>query len=213
MEDDSLHQDLELDAASSSQTLQSSVCDVCQGLFDKESPRGYVLEPPPLYPVNESTRYIYTYIHHAGLEALLASAEAGCRLCAMIDSEIQRKRPVSATGCSPAQRSGRPIAEAKVAQPNEDHLAAMKLAEYGKRERILGSRGIDHSRRGRIIIEVLLDDDSQGRFYGDAAAEIYFSNPSGARSITGPGNLYHFRTPCMFDYHQKTKCTRRLLTL
>lgn len=208
--EDPLHRDLERAAASTSKTLQSSLCDVCQGLFDKESPRGFLLEGAPHDLVYGSTRYTYTFIHHANLEALLASAEAGCRLCAMIGTNMEPGSTVSATECSPAQRPGRPIAGAKTAQPNEDLLAAMKLVDYGKRERAVGISELDQSRSGRIIIQSYLDNDSQGRFYDDAAAKIFRLSESYV--IPPRPSLYHFCTPCMFEYHQKTNCIRRLMT-
>lgn len=208
---DSLHREVETDALSSSQSLQSSLCDVCQGLFDTESPRGFVIERAPNDPIYDSTQHIYTFIHHADLEALLDSAEAGCRLCATIGSRMEPDSPVSDTGCTPAQRSGRPIAGAKAAQPNEDLLAAIEVAEYGKRERVFRVSGLDHSERGRIILQWFLDDESPIWFHGNDAAEIHrWSGPSSQN--TYKGHLYHFCTPCMFDDPQKMNCIRRLLT-
>lgn len=209
--EDSLHREVEIDASSRSQSLQTSLCDVCQGLFDKESPRGFVLERAPHDPESDLTRHIYTFIHHPDLEALLASAEAGCRLCAIIGTRMEPDSPVSATGCSPAQRSGSPIAGAKAAQPNDDILAAIKLAEYGKREREYILCRLGHSARGRIIIQWHLEDGSPVWFHGNEPAEIHcWSGPSS--TDTFKGRLYHFCTPCMFDYPQKTNCIIRFLT-
>lgn len=210
--EDSLHREVGIDASSSSQSLQASLCDVCQGLFDTESPRGFVIERAPDDPIYDSTQHIYTFIHHADLEALLASAEAGCRLCAIIGDRMEPDSPYfSDTECSPAQRSERPMAGTKAAQPNDDLLAAIKLAEYGKRERVFRISRLDHSGRGRIILQWYLDDDSPVWFHGNDAAEIHrWSGPSNPN--TKEGRLYHFCTPCMFDYPQKMNRIRRVLT-
>lgn len=215
--EDSLHQTLEMHALSSSEPLQSSACDVCQGLFDKESPRGFVLEldPGEIRVLNfrqpdyfDHMRYVYTYIHHTDLGSLLASAEAGCRICTIISNQMEHGSPGPAAKCSPAQNSARPIAGAKATRPNEDFLTATKLAELGKRERLHDLTRLGIHSMGRIFLQSISKGESQGWFYGQNEAEIHRLTDISAP--TRAGLLYHFHTPCRSDCYPEKMCCRDL---
>lgn len=213
----SMHQKQETDGAPSYKNVQSSVCGVCQGLFDKDSRRGYALEMPwsePRVTLDDGKYYMYTYIHHADLRSLLVSVEGGCRICTIIAEAIRRWRigdDEKINAAIQAQKDRGLLAGPQAAQPDVGVRAATELAEVGKRERFLDIKELYYRGKNRILIRSCFDFESQGsgRFYGDLRAYIYYLTDHNGES--GQHNVYsysstltHIYTLCMFMYSQKT---------
>lgn len=193
-------------------TVDSSFCHACQGLFDMKSPRGCVIDHDrsydPLYgnnPERQSSRYIYVYIHHASAAALLASSRAGCSLCKMIcdTAKDMISDYFSHAQLVLAQESDQLKAEAHATLSNDDFPTATQLAELVKRDglpdRLLSwdppwtPRDFPQTRR---IILLNYFDEKPGLPRGDgrSSTALYELNLGLL--------LKHFYIPCMCDSDQ-----------
>lgn len=142
--------------ALTSLAAHSSVCDVCQGFGDLNNPRGYILE-------NEEfalwTQFVYIYVHHANIEAVIASAGAGCEFCELIRQGLGRQSSdgseysKDATESSPTRDSTQPDPIVPGVQPDEDILTPSQLAELARREGIITPDDLDVHGHGRVILQ------------------------------------------------------------
>lgn len=195
-------------------TVGSSFCHACQGLFDLKSPRGCVIdndrsyhpEPYPSDPERASSRYIYVYIHHANAAALLASARAGCSLCKMM---CDRAKDISWHYYNDAelvlaQESDQPNSQAHATLSNDDFLTATRLAELVKRDGLPDKSLLwgppwaphDAPRTSRRIILLNFFDEKPGLPRGDG------SSSTAVYELTLGNLLRHFYIPCMCDSDQ-----------
>lgn len=160
--------------ASTTLAAHSSVCDVCQGFGDWNNLRGYVSEGKHAW----RNSLVYTYVHHANIEPVIASAEAGCKLCKLIRqglgkdrlgkgrlgwpssdrSEHSKDNAESSTTQDPAQ----PDPVLPVVQSDEDVLTASQLAELARREGISIPADLDIHGHGRVILQFQSDHKDQG---------------------------------------------------
>lgn len=72
---------------SSHENIASLGSDVCQGLGDMQDPRWFLVERESDFSYLCGP-YIYTYVHHASIEALAASADGGYATCATIGDAL-----------------------------------------------------------------------------------------------------------------------------
>lgn len=141
--------------APSSEPLGSQVCDVCQGVCDMNHPRGVMFPVPD----DSENMYCYTYIHHANLKALFASADAGCTICKVIGNSFGKfAREVARKGSEDiehtvADDSAPADSGAHTVQSDEDVVAAIRLAELVKRGQLYGAGKFSIDDPGRIIVQ------------------------------------------------------------
>lgn len=129
--------DMENNDASSSQIIDSSVCDVCKGFDDLNSPRAVVVETTEKY--REQGRYLYIYMHHLNFRTLQGSAGGGCEICTVIFDELRSYGDIPkefAATSSQAQSTAGPQPKSVVpgAQFDEDIFIATRLAELAKQD-------------------------------------------------------------------------------
>jgi hypothetical protein len=132
--------------------------------------------------------------------------EAGCRICTIISKAIERRglgNRANIDAAIQAQESARPVAGPQAAQPDVDLLAATKLAEVGKRERLLDLGELYNHGKGRILIRHYFDFESQKRSYAQIEARIHYLTDD-VHKLFSLASLHHFYSPCMLEYHQKT---------
>lgn len=199
--------------ASTSLAAYSSVCDVCQGFGDLNNPRGYVLETKG----NEwlRSRSVYTYVHHANMEVVIASAEAGCKLCELIsqgsrgpdvEDVLDPRRPGSDGSeyseddaeSSPTRDSAQPDPVVPVVQSGEDVLIASQLAELARRKGITKPADLDAHRDGRVILQVEPDGE-----YGPRGDKLHHNTIISLDSTSGlRGVLNCFNSPGISRSHE-----------
>lgn len=191
--------------ASNSEPLDSSVCDVCQGLCDMNSPRGVIFPMPD----DSEYTYCYTYIHHASLEALFASGDAGCTICDLITccfgcgSRVVARQEFEDIQQTVANESAQTNSAAHAVQCDEDVEAAIELAKLTGRERLYSRRDWRIHGPGRIIVQWPLRNKTD--LAGTAMAEMFadVSVPATAPSTNPEGWSYYYGsiwiliTPCM----------------
>lgn len=177
--------------AASSQPVGSSVCDVCQGICDMSNPRGFIT-PEPDHKITHNKqkgyKYRYTYIHHADLKALFASADAGCTICQVIGDRFGERAMEAARGGSEdmdqtvANESAQPNSGAHTVQSDEDVVTAIELAELAGREQLYSANDLSVHGPGRIIVQWSCKNKSD--LAGTAAADLYayILNPATAAS-------------------------------
>lgn len=149
------------DESSSSGSLASFVCDICQGFGDMKNPRGFILkiEPEDDFRVYDDTCYVYVYVHHPDLDTLLVSEEEGCNVCAVIcssfreygfDARLNRQPQVDLD--SPAQNSKRQERVANTTQTNDETLTATRFAGLVRQERGFTEERLMKYDNGRIVL-------------------------------------------------------------
>lgn len=168
-------------SASASLAAHSSVCDVCQGFGDLNNPRGYVLE-------GSYDKFFYTYVHHANNEAVIASAEAGCKLCELIRQGLERAsydgfdHSKDDVESSPTPDSAQPDSVVHVVQSDEDILTAPQIAELARRQGISSLAHLDDIGHGRVILQVYSGAECGPRDDNFQSHErIYVETTSGLR--------------------------------
>lgn len=178
-----------------------STCAVCQGLGDSKSPRGFTSERAPDDGVRQSGRYVYTYLHHMNITALLNSSVSGCGTCTMISDSLRIASPVEfekVIAESPFARPGKISSlnpKAHVAWSDEDPLTAIKLAELAKREDLYTADDLDIQSHGRIIIQSYSNEKADG-------LRVRKSVSCALTSTRLYGSLSHFNSPCKSDSNQ-----------
>lgn len=186
------------DSSSISERIESSVCDVCKGLFKVDNARSFVTERSPDHYVFTSGCYVYTYVHHAHIVALLASAEAGCGLCLFFINRLKKLDAFSEWKRDAVLRSAHPNSETATAQPDEDVFVATQLAERGRREDIYSHSDLGIHGHGRIVVQI----------YSDERPRLWWKHGGlfNVVSVLNTGLFAYFRyfqTPCMSDYPRK----------
>lgn len=186
------------DSASISEPIDSSICDVCKGLFKVDNARSFITERPPDHYTFTSGRYVYTYVHHAHIVALLASAEAGCGLCMFFINRLKKLDAFSEWKRDAVLRSAQPNSGTPTAQPDEDVFVATQLAEFGRREDIYSHSDLGIRGHGRIVVQI----------YSDERPRLWWKH-GGLSNVVSVLNtclfahFRYFRTFCMFNYPRK----------
>lgn len=161
--------------------LGSSVCEVCQGLGDLRNPRGAVVDTP------EGRRgfgyYLYIYMHHPSVAALLRSAE-GCSICTVLchglrsSNAIEFSQAADALAPAPTNASTHAKSDDEVATclaervKSKNSFERSDLADIGKGRIILRHYSNDElglrGTTGKFVIEadVLNNDSLYGVFSG-----------------------------------------------
>lgn len=160
-----LHNIMENAGYSSPGNVISSGCDVCQGLGDTQHPRWFLVEQKPDSSPSLPGRYIYTYIQHASIEALAASADGGCCTCATIGGSFlgigmpsvfnAETAELMLDGESTERRSKR-----HAVQLEDQALRASKLAQIAKREGLCTTKDLMNHGYGMIILQFYSDTKS-----------------------------------------------------
>lgn len=158
------------DESSSSESVASFVCDVCQGFGDMKNPRGFSLkvEPEDHYFVRDDKCYVYVYMHHPDLDTLLASEAEGCNVCAVICSSFRRfshdfNRQVSPLSPSLARKIRHPESVENTTQTNGETLAATRFAGVVKQERGFTEDRLREYDNGRIVLIMGCNQESGPR--------------------------------------------------
>lgn len=124
----------------------SSLCPVCQGIGDLKNPRGVSVKIQD----DRWSEYAYVYMHYPSIGALYNSAEAGCDLCKLLRSELQRDIVgdfnKATAACSPEPDDASSIAAdlAEFTRPENLHISAMDF-KHGRSRRIVL---LHHSKEG-----------------------------------------------------------------
>lgn len=182
--------------ASSSDPVNSSVCNACQGLFDREDPRGFILERAPDDRFNKYDRYVYTYIHHDNIAVLLASANAGCSICKIIIDGLKFQNEHDFEGLVAMYSLHQdPDSGAATAAPDEADLTAAQVAEFAKLDGIHDGSGFQTYADGRIVIQV--NSDKKSGLAGASARTMAEAFTLTLPALTWP--FQYFTTPCMLN--------------
>lgn len=127
---------MENNDVSSSQIVDSSVCDVCQGFGDLNSPRAVAVETAEKF--RERGRYLYIYMHHPNFRTLQESAEGGCDICTalldMLIDEGEIPNEYAAASSRSQSTAPQPKSAVPVAQFGDSTLMATCLAELAKQD-------------------------------------------------------------------------------
>lgn len=182
--------------------INKSLCDVCRGLVDLKSPRGFILDScnvldslgnlDPHYG-----RYVFTYIHHANLEILLATANAGCWFCKTIVGSIWEYSNTSLekhiAERSLDQGSAQPNSAPHPVEPDQDMMAATELAELAKRGGLYRTEDLEAHGPGRIIVQSYFPTKFDRP--GNNGYALYETHTLTRGALDG---LFHyFTSPCM----------------
>lgn len=175
--------------ASTHETVKYSTCDVCMGLVQRDSPRGYFSETAPgdrqVYG-----RYVYVYVHHPNIAALVASAKAGCGACEVFCHILKNKSP-SSFEAEKDRRSAQPSSETLDAWSDQDTMTeAAQLAELGKLEGFYSSTDLSPHGPGRIVI--INYTTKSGMWWQDCWYSAIF-----VLGIDLSSALRHSHSPCM----------------
>lgn len=155
------------DGSSSFEPLGSFICDICQGFGDMENSRGFILKLEPDEQRNDGACYVYTYMHHPNVGALLASAESGCKACTLVCNRLRNRnedtfnRIVSLY--SPTAKSEHPEPVAHATQLSDDISTATQFAECVKQERAFTEERLRNYNNGRVVLILHCDTESGPR--------------------------------------------------
>lgn len=144
--------------------LGSFICDICQGFGDIKSSRGFVLKLEPDEQEFHGACYVYTYMHHPNVGALLASAVSGCKACTLVCNRLRDckkdmfNRMVSL--CSPNGKSKHPEPVAHATQLSDDISTATQFAECAKHERAFTEERLRNYSNGRVVLVFQCDKES-----------------------------------------------------
>lgn len=168
----------------------SSDCNVCLGLCDMKSPRGYVLERAADDSIEKP--FVYTYVHRSDMLALFASAEAGCGCCGFIYHTVTKYQSYEieydVTDLLNSQTHHAQL---------DDDLTATQLAELGRRERIYRPDDLSIHDRGRIVIQFYIDEDSHQWRNADILGGMIH-----ILMTRRWGDIKRFHTPCTCSFLQ-----------
>lgn len=190
---------IDSDDSSNFEQFESFSCDVCQGFGYMVNSRGFILKLEPDEQVYGGACYVYTYMHHSNVGALLASAESGCKACTLVcnrfrdsDEDLFNRmvRLYSSTGkCNGPE----PVAHAT--QLSNDISTATQFAECVKQERAFTEERLRNYSNGRIVLVFHCDTES-----GPRESSSDFDNIS-IWALTTPllegYPLRLFNSPCM----------------
>lgn len=204
--------------------IDTSVCDVCKGMFKDEDARGFFLKPRKDHAVYDPP-YVYTYIHHAHIVALRASAEAGCCLCAFLfnklgeaseDCDWGRDSDIECDGDSDIEwvldsdiisKLMPPNSERTIAQPDEDVFIATQLAELGRRQGIYDTWELGAHGHGRIVVQFSVTRPRPWWEDGTFDADVTVLGSCLQTAIS------YFPNPCMSGHSRKVFSLLELLLI
>lgn len=162
-----------------------STCDVCQGLFDMKSPRGYILERDSYDSEGGNEKpLLYKYVHRRDKAALGTSADVGCSCCRFLYHALRRRRSFHYVSDRPDSQS----------QLNDD-LTATKLADLGSRKCLGNINDWGIRVRRRIVIQFCVGENyGQSRKADCLAGTVKFLRGQ------PQGSIYCFHTPCAYSF-------------
>lgn len=165
------------DESSSSELGASFVCDICQGFGDMKNPRGFILKLKPEEKIWDDACYVYAYMHHANVRALLASEEKGCDVCAIICSSFREyshgEFHKQVAQYSQAREFKRLRSMANTTQTDDEALTATRFAGVVKKERAFTEERLRKYDNGRIVLVVYCDQESGPRGSSKASHSVY----------------------------------------
>lgn len=112
-------------------------------------------------PTFEDAPYVYTYIHHADIGTLFASAAAGCKLCTILRGSMSKCPDFDeiAAEYSLAEGSAEPNST-YTTESDKDSFTASQLAKVARKDRLYEPDDLKTHGHGRIIIQCQFDDKS-----------------------------------------------------
>lgn len=156
---------------SSIELLGSSVCQVCQGLGDLRNPRGAFTNIP------ERDGFLYRYMHHPSVPALVRSSEAGCRVCTVLRYTVSRDGETYFNGIGASMHRESTMNTKQSAA--DDVSLATRLAECAKSKNSsqLTELDLGNTGKGRIVIEHFPCDElglrgTTSKFHGTVYALV-----------------------------------------
>lgn len=179
--------------------VDPSLCKLCLGFLHMDSRRGFIKEIGPDEFGYIYGRYVYTYLHHANIAALVQSAEAGCAICESFCKALKRSAPSKS---KPFNTSFEAEKNKGSVQPNSEALdkdilaGATQLAGPGNRD-LYRQVDLSQQRAGQITIASQSNDRS-GPWWNGATTTL-------TATAIGTGlssGLSFFHSPCMHDSHQ-----------
>lgn len=152
------------DNSSSFDPVRSFICDICQGFGDMKSSRGFILKLEPDEQKYDGASYVYTYMHHRNVGALLASAESGCKACTLICNRLRdRNEDTFDRLCSATGKSKHKELVAHTTQMSNDVSTATQFAECAKQERAFTEERLRNYDNGRVVLVFHCDKESGPR--------------------------------------------------
>lgn len=155
------------DDSSSFEPLASFSCDVCQGFGDMINPRAFFLKLKPDEQKYDGACYVYTYMHHPNIGALIASAESGCKACHIVYNSLRNRNRDILNGIvrldSPTGNSKHPESVAHATQLSNDVSTAAQFAECAKQERAFTKERLRNYNNGRVVLVFHCDKESGPR--------------------------------------------------
>lgn len=158
---------IDSDDSSTFEPLGSFICDICQGLGDMNNPRGFILKLEADEQGYGGACYVYTYMHHPNVGALLASAKSGCKACTLVCNDLRHRnkeefnRIVSLY--SPNEKSKHPEPVAHATQLSDDISTATQFAECAKQKRAFTEERLGSYNNGRVVLVFRCDKESGPR--------------------------------------------------
>lgn len=187
-------------SSSRSKTPDLSLCDVCQGLGDTTSPRGFLVERAVDYGDAESERFVHTYVHHAEIGVLLVFAQTGCGACKVFLDQLKQSDSFFERVRQAGLRSIRPNAKTLTTLLRDDVWKATQLAELGKRQNLYRKNDSAIHGHGRIIIQTYSNEEPCSWWKNGP-----FKSTVSALGTDLFGGFSHFHTPCMSIVKQEAK--------
>lgn len=175
---------MDSDYVSSSEPAETSVCHVCQGFGDLSDPRGFTekLQPDELMQYSRSStathEYIYIYVHHPNVGALMESAQAGCDVCEALCDRLKGYRGVDidtlANPYPPVQGLKQPDSVAHTTLIDNDTQAANQFAKLIRQDRPFTDSHLEHYDNGRVVLWLACGDEFGPRAcsYGRSFLEV-----------------------------------------
>lgn len=192
------------DECKSSEPVASSVCHVCQGIGDLSNPRGFCeslewKEQRDWPGVDKHCEYIYIYVHHANFMVLLASAEAGCDVCAVLCNSLREhidNDPETAAALyATPQMSKQPESVARIVPMDDDIQSATQFAEVMRQDRAFTKDRLEDYNNGRVVLLFRCDNES-----GPRACSSSLPRVARLWALTTPllksRYIYRIKSPC-----------------
>lgn len=155
------------DDSSSFEPLDSFICNICQGFGEMKNSRGFILKLEPDEQRYDDAYYVYTYMHHPNVGALLASVESGCKACTIVYNRLRDRnkdtfdRTVRLNSPTGKSKYLEPVAHAT--QLSDDMSTATQFAECAKQERAFTERRLRNYDNGRVVLVFHCDKESGPR--------------------------------------------------
>lgn len=166
-----------------------------------QNPRWFLVEPKLDESCYLPGRYIYTYIHHASIEALAASADGSCTTCATIGDSLFGLGIASTFNTKTAEL----MVPNKIAQPNsktnavhaeDEALRVRNFAQFASREGIYTEEDLISHGYGMTFLHFYSNENS-GPWVRNRVSEVQAF--VAFRKGRLRSDLIYFNTTCKYN--------------